>query len=69
MLGTFMNLLSFTADVGKSSNVSSSVPSPKFLRRAGLVILRFAIASRVSDGGATSRRAKRVGVSGTKVWP
>jgi hypothetical protein len=45
-IGSFMNLCSESREVGKSSKPSSSNPSPKCLRLTGLVICRFAAASR-----------------------
>lgn len=54
-----MNRLSAEADVGKSSNDSSSVPSPKCRRRVGRVTARFAevmvIASLWPDGAEGGR--------------
>lgn len=64
--GCLMNFDSFVAEVGKSSNTSSSVPSPKLRRRVGRVTVFLAAASRARAAGATSARLERVGVSGTK---
>ena len=44
--GSLMNFCSESRDVGRSSKPSSSKPSPKCRRRTGLVICRFAAASR-----------------------
>lgn len=63
-LGCLTNLLSLATDVGKSSNRSSSVPSPKLRRLAGRVTVLLAAASLASEAGARSR-LWRVGVSGT----
>lgn len=41
--GFFVNLLSVEAEVGRSSNDSSSVPSPKLRRLVGLVKVRFVV--------------------------
>ena len=60
--GCLTNLDSVVAEVGKSSNTSSSLPSPKALRRVGLVSVRLEAASRARDSGATSLRP--VGVVG-----
>ncbi len=61
-IGCLTNFDSVVADVGKSSKTSSSLPSPKALRRMGFVTVRLEAASRVRDSGATSRRP--VGVLG-----
>ncbi len=45
-IGSLMNFCSESREVGKSSKPSSSQPSPKCLRRTGLVICRFDAASR-----------------------
>ena len=45
-IGSLTNFCSESRDVGKSSKPSSSQPSPKCLRRTGLVICRFDAASR-----------------------
>jgi len=54
--GCLTNLDSTVAEVGRSSNTSSSEPSPKARRRVGFVSVRFAAASRARDSGARSRR-------------
>ena len=62
-----MNLASLVAEVGRSSNISSSLPSPKKRFRCGLVSVFFAAASRASSRGATSARLEVFeGVSGIK---
>lgn len=62
-IGCLTNLLSMVAEVGRSSKISSSVPSPKFRRRAGFVMVF--LAARVNSGGATFRPVgPRPGVSG-----
>lgn len=65
--GCFRNLDSLPTEVGRSSNRSSSVPSPKLRLREGLVTVFLAAASRASADGARSARLDvRDGVSGTK---
>lgn len=58
--GALENLDSTVADVGRSSKISSSVPSPKLRLRAGLVIGFFAWAA--SSAGV--KLLRRPGVSG-----
>ncbi len=50
--GCFVNLVSTEADVGRSSKASSSFPSPKALRRIGLVSVFLDAASRARASGA-----------------
>ena len=54
--GCLRNFASTVAEVGKSSNTSNSLPSPKARRRVGLVNVRLAAASRARDSGAMSFR-------------
>jgi len=58
-IGSLINLCSESREVGKSSNPSSSNPSPKCLRRTGFVNVRFAAASRAK---ASAPRGFRLGL-------
>lgn len=62
--GCLMNLLSALADVGRSSKMSSSLPSPKLRRRVGFVMVFLAAAA--SSAGVRLPRTvpPRPGVSG-----
>lgn len=53
--GSFMKRCSVSREVGRSSNPSSSKPSPKCRRRTGLVICRFTAAS-LANASAPLRR-------------
>src|SRR5271154_6696404 len=48
--GCLTNLFSSVAEVGRSSKISSSVPSPKLRRLVGFVIVLFAAAANISGG-------------------
>lgn len=61
-IGILVNLLSALAEVGRSSKISSSVPSPKLRRRVGFVTAFLAAAA--SSAAVRLPLAPRPGVSG-----